>query len=327
MPNPIKYNTSTETLSLKKGNFWIGTGDVGKGPTSTTGFYNGITPPSGGYTIYVNKATGGPSIMVANNDASLIAITNSIAGASYTTVNQCFNYFAGQSDKMVVQRDYEGIVTDGLILNLDAGYLPSYPQNGTTWYDLGPSGNTGTLTNGPTFNSGSGGSIVFDGVDDFIVGTLVVPAAFTFNVIFKANSTSQWAPEFNIWPNYPSGDRGWNIFSMTAGGTTSTGTYAGTDVATRFHPNDTSGTIIPNQIQNITFTHENGTSKLYRNGSLTHTKPQTAPQNVGQTKNYTLFSRPTHSPGNLYLAQFYNRALSATEVLQNFNATKSRFGL
>ena len=168
MPNPIKYNTSTETLSLKKGNFWIGTGDVGKGPTSTTGFYNGITPPSGGYTIYVNKATGGPSIMVANNDASLIAITNSIAGASYTTVNQCFNYFAGQSDKMVVQRDYEGIVTDGLILNLDAGYLPSYPQNGTSWYDNGPNSNTGTLINGPTYTTQYGGGIVLDGIDEYV---------------------------------------------------------------------------------------------------------------------------------------------------------------
>ena len=62
MPNAIKYNTSAETLALKKGNFWIGTGDVGKGPTSSTGFYNGITPPSGGYTIYLNKASGGPSI-------------------------------------------------------------------------------------------------------------------------------------------------------------------------------------------------------------------------------------------------------------------------
>jgi energy-coupling factor transporter ATP-binding protein EcfA2 len=56
MPNAIKYNVSDETLALKKGNFYIGTGDVGKGPTSSTGYYNGITPPSGGYTIYLNKA-------------------------------------------------------------------------------------------------------------------------------------------------------------------------------------------------------------------------------------------------------------------------------
>ena len=56
MPNSIKYNVSAETLALKKGNFWIGTGDVGKGPTSTTGYWNGITPVRGGYTIYLNKA-------------------------------------------------------------------------------------------------------------------------------------------------------------------------------------------------------------------------------------------------------------------------------
>ena len=58
MPNAIKYNVSAETLALKKGNFYIGTGDVSKGPTSSTGFYNGINPPSGGYTIYLNKASG-----------------------------------------------------------------------------------------------------------------------------------------------------------------------------------------------------------------------------------------------------------------------------
>ena len=69
MPNAIKYNTSAETLALKKGNFYIGTGDVGKGPTSSTGYYNGITPPTGGYTIYLNKVSGGPSIYTATNDA------------------------------------------------------------------------------------------------------------------------------------------------------------------------------------------------------------------------------------------------------------------
>ena len=72
MPNAIKYNVSAETLALKKGNFWIGTGDVSKGPTSNTGYYNGITPPSGGYTIYLNKANNGPSIYTVTNDAQLI---------------------------------------------------------------------------------------------------------------------------------------------------------------------------------------------------------------------------------------------------------------
>ena len=85
MPNPIKYSTSAQTLALKKGNFWIGTGDVGKGPTSTTDYYNGITPPAGGYTIYLNKASGGPSIYTAANDSQLISLSNTIAGQTFAS--------------------------------------------------------------------------------------------------------------------------------------------------------------------------------------------------------------------------------------------------
>ena len=88
MPNSIKYNTSTETEALNHGDFWMGVGDVGKGPTSTTGYWNGINSPSGGYTIYVHKSSEGPSIQLASDDAELISITNKIAGTSYTTINE-----------------------------------------------------------------------------------------------------------------------------------------------------------------------------------------------------------------------------------------------
>ena len=63
------------------------------------------------------------------------------------------------------------VVTDGLVLCLDAGNVKSYPGSGTTWTDLSGKGNTGTLTNGPTYSSANGGSIVFDGVDDRVSGT------------------------------------------------------------------------------------------------------------------------------------------------------------
>jgi hypothetical protein len=118
MPNAIKYNTSAETLALKKGNFWIGTGDVGKGPTSSTGFYNGITPPSGGYTIYLNKASGGPSIYTVSTEAQLTGLTSTIAGQTLTTSGACLNWFATQTDKMIFNIDYPPIVTNGLILSL-----------------------------------------------------------------------------------------------------------------------------------------------------------------------------------------------------------------
>ena len=59
------------------------------------------------------------------------------------------------------------ILTDGLVFAVDAANKKSYPGSGTTWTDLAGS-NDGTLTNGPTFNSGDGGSIVFDGTDDLV---------------------------------------------------------------------------------------------------------------------------------------------------------------
>ena len=135
MPNAIKYNVSAETLALKKGNFWIGTGDVGKGPTSSTGFYNGITPPSGGYTIYLNKVSGGPSIYTVTSDAQLISLTNLIAGASYTTITQCLTYYAGQTDKMVLNLDYGALQTTDLTFCLDAGFTATQ-SNSSTITDL-----------------------------------------------------------------------------------------------------------------------------------------------------------------------------------------------
>jgi hypothetical protein len=62
---------------------------------------------------------------------------------------------------------YGNIVKDGLILDLDAAKRDSYPGTGTTWNDISGNQNNGTLVNGPTFNSGNGGSIVFDGVNDY----------------------------------------------------------------------------------------------------------------------------------------------------------------
>ena len=63
---------------------------------------------------------------------------------------------------------YGNIVKDGLVLDLDAAKRDSYPGSGTFWKDISGGGGNGTLINGPTFSSGNGGSIVFDGVDDYV---------------------------------------------------------------------------------------------------------------------------------------------------------------
>ena len=63
------------------------------------------------------------------------------------------------------------IVTDGLVLALDAGNAKSYPGSGTAWTDLSGNSNNGTLTNGSTYSSVDGGAIVFDGSDDYVVSS------------------------------------------------------------------------------------------------------------------------------------------------------------
>ena len=136
MPNSIKYSTTAQTLALKKGDFWIGTNDVGKGPTSTSGYWNGISPPRGGYTIYLNKASNGPSIYVPSNDTQLIDLTNKIAGTNYTTANECLNYYITQTDKFLLDKDYDAVITNGLVYLADSGCVSSYPKNGTTLYPV-----------------------------------------------------------------------------------------------------------------------------------------------------------------------------------------------
>ena len=136
------------------------------GPTSTSGFYAGINPPSGGYTVYINKASGGPSIVCPANDAALIAFTENLTGESMADVNACFAYFAGESDKMVMHNPINGLITDSLVAYFAPGTIPSYPRSGTTLYDLGSEGHNGTLENGGTFNSN--GWLNLDGVDDEI---------------------------------------------------------------------------------------------------------------------------------------------------------------
>ena len=102
MPNGIKYTVGAiETGCLKKGNMLIANNTADYG----TSFYHGVTPPAGGYTIYLNKASGGPSIYCPANDTQLVSITNQIAGANYTTAAQCLDYFAGQSDKLCVRSE------------------------------------------------------------------------------------------------------------------------------------------------------------------------------------------------------------------------------
>lgn len=210
MPYPIKYNTSSEPNALKMGSFWIGTGDGSKGPTSVTGYWNSIAPPNGGYAIYVNRASGGPSIAIASNDDQLITITNNIAGTSYTTAAECFSYYDSQGDKMVISNEINPCVTDGLLKCFDATSLSSYPKSGSTWKNLGTDGSDGSVVNGPTFGSDSRfpGYLNLDGVDDYINVSSTPGRSSTVNTVemwarWRAGNGDMFVgwTTYDIWTN------------------------------------------------------------------------------------------------------------------------------
>ena len=343
MPNAIKYNTSAETLALKKGNFWIGTGDVGKGPTSSTGYYNGITPPSGGYTIYLNKASGGPSIYTVTTEAQMVSLTNSIGSQSFTTSGQCLNWFATQTDKMIFNIDYPAIVTNGLVLNLDAGFTPSYPTTATTWYDVSSGGNNGTLTNGPTFNSANNGSIVFDGVDDYAVTTqdqtpnLNITSFITLETWLKSTAVA----------NSQHGD-GVNSKGLSSDG--NTGVYETLIVSSgeinypffRLRIVSNTPTYFPtnislslNQIYHFVSTYDGSTMRIFINGVEAGTglstsgniETNTQPLCIGVRLVHRNFGGDSFFSGNIFTNRIYNRALSKLEITQTYNAQKGRFGL
>jgi hypothetical protein len=338
MPNAIKYNVSTETLALKKGNFWIGTGDVGKGPTSSTGYYNGITPPSGGYTIYLNKATGGPSIYTVSTVAQLTGLTSSIAGQTLTTSGACLNWFATQTDKMIFNIDYPAIVTNGLLLNFDAAFTPSYPTTGTTLYDTSSVGNNGTLANGPTFSSANGGGIVFDGVDDYysITGISLGTSALTLDCWFKYQDNSLYYPAICFAGDYPSGDSqtGWGFGQN---GTRGAYRFQMTQLASQIGV--TLSSMVDGTIYNFVGTRTiSGSQQILRgyvNGSL-----------VGSATGNTIFNLSTSTygytptilkpqqyyaggtnppPATLYNIKVYTRDLSASEISQNYEAIGTRY--
>jgi hypothetical protein len=215
------------------------------------------------------------------------------------------------------------IVTEGLVLYLDAGNQLSYPGSGTTWNDLSRSQLSGSLVNGPTYNSANLGSIVFDGVDDYVTSNV------SSNIQDNIGTCCCWVKTSTPGSSFRGiivKQQGWGLFVLD-------GVFATYDWG---NPNTRStGINIATGMWNyvaMSFTDISGTpsnnASLYLNGSLVLI---TTIQKSSPTATITLASgSPGGSQflnGNIAAAQLYNRALSAQEVLQNYNATKTRFGL
>jgi hypothetical protein len=231
---------------------------------------------------------------------------------------------------------YGNTVTNGLVLSLDAAKRDSYPGSGTAWRDISGNGNNGTLTNGPTFNSDNGGSIVFDGTNDRVDSTVnnIVPNSWTVGswlINTKTTGISVFIAKSGGAPNYDQNFiLGWaSTFNSRfyISGKTTTGIYY-SECTSSFSPSTSS-------IYNLVGTFDSNTTilSLYINGVLDNTKTIGVGFTTGSNLPVQLgCSDGTAAPGNfvkgsIYNTLVYNRALPATEVLQNYNAQKSRYGL
>jgi len=212
------------------------------------------------------------------------------------------------------------IVTDGLVFYVDAGNSKSYDgvSGGTTWIDL-VGGNDGTLTNGPTYDSGNAGSIVFDGVDDQ-VSTPFNDALgdFTACAWFKKDSNID-TYERILDKNYVSG--------FWVGRKSTSNTWGG-GVRESSSPYGRYVTLSEGDWHYIVSRRNGSTHTILADG-ITNTVSGTVSTALMSTDSLRLAGRDATAGnelgGNLAIAKVYNRALSDSEVLQNYNALKNRF--
>ena len=343
MPNVIKYSTTIQPNTIKKGNVLLGINNIGYGPSNVTGYWAGINPPTSGYTIYrVATETSGYTINTCETDSDVIYWASVFGNTGGDNINQALQYLTtGNSNTTIVNKNYESIVTSGLVLNLDATFVPSYPKSGTLWYDISGNVNNGTLTNGPTYSSLSGGSIVFDGVDDYVITAadstpaLNITSQITLEawIMSTALANASHGDGLNSKGVSSDGNSGVyemlliqsssiNIpfFRMRIGG--STPTYSPTNIPINL-----------NQIYQIVSTYNGSIMRIYVNGVESGTGLAQTGNIEASTQQLTVGVRylsraggaDSFFSGRIYNNKIYNRALSLNEVQQNYEALGKSF--
>ena len=217
------------------------------------------------------------------------------------------------------------IVTDGLVLCLDAGNTRSYPGSGTTWTDLSRNGNNGTLVNGVGFDGGNGGSLSFDGVNDYVSATssdfAFGTADFTVEGWAYVTSHINWRILATTRPTNGGYADAWHVGCNANGGIFL--------YSNAFNLQSASNAVPVNQWFHWCCTRSNSFTSLLINKNIV------ASGTV--TNNYTRtvlgignFPVNIYEPWSGYISSiriYKNRALTASEIQQNFNALRGRYGI
>jgi hypothetical protein len=348
MPNLFKHNaTGTESNSLFKGDWAINLKEHGGGPTGTTGFYNGIDIPAGGYAIY----GPGNHVRIATDEAELLFLVGKLGGDN-SNINAALIWASNTPEVAIVDRFYENIVTDGLVLHLDASYVASYPKGGNKWYDLSGNNHHFTLYNGPLYDADGPGCVSFDGSNDYAQSDSTIDLTHTgeITVISSFTVPSTGTGSVMIYEHTNNWNSG-NVYNITGGGTTSYGGFG-------FVPNSNGTGLVPglNHIQlrgnnsyngvnaygvttefNIHSVHHLFTSTgfetdYYLNDSYVVPDYSYASSNSGVFGNDYMWlgkrgSSNPNGPCKISTLMIWDRKLSAEELSQVYNSIKNRFGL
>ena len=225
------------------------------------------------------------------------------------------------------------IVKDGLVLYLDGSNTKSYVSGSTTWNDLTPNLNNGTLINGPTFNSGNGGSIVFDGTNELVQGSGISNiTAFTISIWFKMTGPGSTGGVTNTYYNSLFGINSGNRRILVAT-STNVSITEGRILAQMGGSNyfsDATSLTVTNSWNNVVYTFSSNVATIYINGIIQTTQSNSSVTFPDANIYLGAYNNPITAyamKGNISQSSIYNRSLSSSEVLQNYNATKSRFGL
>lgn len=226
------------------------------------------------------------------------------------------------------------IITNGLVLSLDAANTKSYPGSGTTWFDKSGNGNNGTLTNGPTFSTDKGGTLVFTAANSNYVtlgnskfqyqDNFTVEAVCRFTAV--PNNAAVCAARHPIIYNH---DYGYNLF---IGATGNLFFQVFNTVSANVNISSINSLIGQNYFH-VVGTKSGTTVTLYINSILQNsaTLSSNAVYYINEPFVIGGFAvcggNRFYANGNIAIVKVYNKALLASEVLQNYNGIKSRFGL
>jgi hypothetical protein len=183
----VKYSTSNVNNTFRKGNVVLGVSSEGYEDTDTSGLYAGLPPVAGKHNIVITSASGDPDFYSVDDDGLILLSRN--LGQEVDNVNDALLFLSQQDNLAFTDQLPNDIITDGLILDLNASNLLSYPTTGSTWYDLSGNNNSGSLVNGISY---SNGVIKFDGTNDKInLNSLItLSGPFTWMVTCYSNNMS-----------------------------------------------------------------------------------------------------------------------------------------